>query len=158
MDWELNVRSHLYSKQPLDDLWPQICWGHMCSSIQGLLCRTTIKIQSMWIQWPFFKNFNQRSLTLHDLWPTSIEVTYVTSPKDHCVQVPWEYIHIQNEWLHGLFLNQVQARQKVQSHHHFPQIPKNMGRALLTISVQSIQSNDKRGEKDIHVRFVPAIV
>ena len=26
--------------------------------------------------------------------PTSVEVTCVTPPKDHCVQVPWEYINV----------------------------------------------------------------
>ena len=26
--------------------------------------------------------------------PTSVEVTYVTVPKDHCVQVPWEYVNV----------------------------------------------------------------
>ena len=26
--------------------------------------------------------------------PTSVEVTGVTLPKDHCVQVPWEYINV----------------------------------------------------------------
>ena len=26
--------------------------------------------------------------------PTSVEVTCVTLPKDHCVQVPWEYINV----------------------------------------------------------------
>ena len=26
--------------------------------------------------------------------PTSVEVTCVTLPKDHCVQVPWEYIYV----------------------------------------------------------------
>ena len=25
---------------------------------------------------------------------TSVEVTYVTLSKDHCVQVPWEYINV----------------------------------------------------------------
>ena len=40
---------------PLDDLWPQVCWGHMCDSTQGSLCPSPMKIhQSMWIQWPFF--------------------------------------------------------------------------------------------------------
>ena len=121
---------------PLDDCWPQGCWGHMCDSTQGSLCPSPMKIhQSMWIQWPFFcKHLNQRSLTLDDLWPhicwghmcdstqgllcpspmkihqsmwmqwpflqklepevidpwmtfdpTSVEVTRVTLPKDHCV-------------------------------------------------------------------------
>ena len=71
--------------------------------------------------------------------PMSVEVTCVTLPKDHCVQVPWQYInvcgysdqfgklphtytcthtyilhvyYIQNEWSHSLLLNSVQARQK----------------------------------------------
>ena len=26
--------------------------------------------------------------------PTSVEVTYVTLPKDHCIQVPWKYIKV----------------------------------------------------------------
>ena len=66
--------------------------------------------------------------------PMSVEVTCVTLPKDHCVQVPWKYInvcgysdqfgklphtytyyihtyYVQNEWSHSLLLNSVQARQ-----------------------------------------------
>ena len=39
---------------PLGDLWPHICWGHMCDSTQGSLCPSHMKIhQSMWIQWTF---------------------------------------------------------------------------------------------------------
>ena len=39
---------------PLDDLWPHICWGHMCDSTQESLCPSPMKIhQSMWIQWTF---------------------------------------------------------------------------------------------------------
>ena len=53
---------------PLGDLWPHICWGHMCDSTQGSLCPSPMKIhQSMWIQWPFCKNLKQRSLTPR--WP-----------------------------------------------------------------------------------------
>ena len=37
---------------PLDDLWPHICWGHMCDSTQGSLCPGPMGIhQCMWIQW-----------------------------------------------------------------------------------------------------------
>ena len=37
---------------PLDDLWPHICWGHMCDSTQGSLCPSPMGIhQCMWIQW-----------------------------------------------------------------------------------------------------------
>ena len=54
---------------PLDDLWPQVCWGHMCDSTEGSLCPSPVKKhQSMWIcgySDPFFKNLNQKSLTPH---------------------------------------------------------------------------------------------
>ena len=56
--------------------------------------------QSVWIR-PggyddpfFFKNLNQRSLTSMIFDPKSVEVTYVTLPKDHYVQVPWKYIKV----------------------------------------------------------------
>ena len=71
---------------PLDDLWPQVCWGYMCDSTQGSLCPSPMKIhQSMWIQWSILQN------------TTYILHTY----------------YIQNEWSHSLFLNTVQARQKL---------------------------------------------
>ena len=67
--------------------------------------------------------------------PTSVDITCVTLPKDHFVQVPWEYIsvygysdqfcktyhilltyiqknYIHNKWLHCLFLNKIHVRQK----------------------------------------------
>ena len=70
--------------------------------------------------------------------PMSVEVRCVTLPKDHCVQVPWQYIdvcgysdqfckyhihttyyvhtyYVQNEWSHSLLLNSVQARQLLNS-------------------------------------------
>ena len=79
----------------------------------------------------------------------SVEVTCVTLPKDHCVQVPWQYInvcgysdqfckiphtytyiivhttyilhtyYVQNEWSHSLLLNSVQARQKLKYYLNF---------------------------------------
>ena len=37
---------------PLDDLWPHICWGHMCDSTQGSLCPSPMGIHvCMRIQW-----------------------------------------------------------------------------------------------------------
>ena len=37
---------------PLDDLWPHICWGHMCDSTQGSLCPSPMGIhECMRIQW-----------------------------------------------------------------------------------------------------------
>ena len=55
---------------PLDDLWPQVFWGHVCDSTQGSLCPSPMKIKVCGYSDPFFKNLNWRSLTpLHDLWP-----------------------------------------------------------------------------------------
>ena len=74
-----------------DDLWPHICWGHMCDSTQGSLCSSPMKIHpSMWIQWPFLQKLEPKVIDPQMSFdPTSVEVTCVTLPKDHCVQVPW---------------------------------------------------------------------
>ena len=86
----------------------------------------------------FSKNLNQRSLTPR--WPLTpcLLRSHVWLPKDHCVQVPWQYInvcgysdqfckiphtyihvhttyYVQNEWSHSLLLNSVQARQLLNS-------------------------------------------
>ena len=76
---------------PLDDLWPHICWGHMCDSTQGSLCPSPMGIhQCMWIQWSILQ------ITTYILRTTYYIRTY----------------YIQNEWSHRLFLNTVQVRQK----------------------------------------------
>ena len=73
----------------LDNLWPHVCWGHMCDSTQGSLCPSPMTIhQCMWIQWSILQN-----------------TTYI-------------HIHtyyIQNEWSHSHLLNSVQARQLLNS-------------------------------------------
>ena len=53
----------------LDDLWPQVFWGHMCDSTQGSLNQVLWKYIKVCEHstWPFFKNLNQRSLTPR--WP-----------------------------------------------------------------------------------------
>ena len=44
---------------PLDDLWPHVCWGHMCDSTQGPLCVSPMGIhQCMWIQWSILQNYH----------------------------------------------------------------------------------------------------
>ena len=45
---------------PLDDLWPHICWGHMCDSTQGSLCPSPMGIihQCMWIQWSILQIYH----------------------------------------------------------------------------------------------------
>ena len=84
------------TQMTLGDLCSNFCWGHICKSTQGLLCPSPMKIHHcMWIQWPLCQNFKQK---VNDPWITfdltSVEVTCVTLPKDHCVQVPWKYIKV----------------------------------------------------------------
>ena len=81
---------------PLDDLWPHICWRHMCDSTQGSLCPSPMGIyQCMWIQWSIFaKNYH---IHTHTYYIHTHTYTY----------------YVQNQWSHSLFLNYVQARQKV---------------------------------------------
>ena len=64
---------------PLDDLWPQVCWGHMCDSTQGSLCPSPVKIdQSMWIQWPFFQKLEPKVIDpSDDLWPPHLLRSHV---------------------------------------------------------------------------------
>ena len=84
---------------PLDDLWPHVCWGHMCDSIQGLLCPSPMTIhQCMWIQWSILQN------------TTYILHTYY----NHTTDILRTY-YGQNEWSHSLLLNSVQARQLLNS-------------------------------------------
>ena len=52
----------------LDDLWPHICWGHMCDSTQGSFCPSPMKIhQSMWIQWTFLLKLEPK--VIDPRWP-----------------------------------------------------------------------------------------
>ena len=54
----------------LDDLWPRICWGHMCDSTQGSLRPSPMKIhQCMWIQWSIWKLPTKGHWPLDDLRP-----------------------------------------------------------------------------------------
>ena len=47
---------------PIDDLWPQVCWGHMCDSTQGYLYPSPMKIQSTWIQWPLCQKLKPKKV------------------------------------------------------------------------------------------------
>ena len=90
---------------PLDDLWPHICWGHMCDCAQGSLCPSPMGIrQCMWIQLSILQKLPHTYIHIHT---TYILRTY--------------YVHttyyVQNQWSHSLFLNYVQARQKAVCKH-----------------------------------------
>ena len=85
---------------PLDDLWPHVCWGHMCDSIQESLCPSPMTIhQCMWIQWSILQNTTYILHTTYYVHTTYILRTY----------------YVQNEWSHSLLLNSVQARQLLNS-------------------------------------------
>ena len=88
--WPFFPKTWTKGHWPLDDLWPHVCWGHMCDSTQGSLCPSPMTIhQCMWIQWSILQN-----------------TTYT-----YYIHTTYTY-YIQNEWSHSLFLNSVQARQK----------------------------------------------
>ena len=55
--WPFFPKTWTKGNWPLDDLWPHVCWGHMCDSIQGSLCPSPMTIhQCMWIQWSILQN------------------------------------------------------------------------------------------------------
>ena len=63
---------------PLDDLWPHVCWCHMCDSTQGSLCPSPMGIhQCMWIQWSILQ------ITTYYIRTYYIHITYRMS--DHIV-------------------------------------------------------------------------
>ena len=63
----LNEKCHW----PLDDLWPQVCWGHMCDSTQGSLCPSlTHENTSKYVDTvTFSKTWTKGHWPLDDLWP-----------------------------------------------------------------------------------------
>ena len=106
-------------------------------------CNTRFENTSKYVKYTdsFFQKLEPKVIEPYMTFdPMSVEVTCVTLPKGHCVQVPWEYInvcgysdqfcklphtytyihttnilrtyYVQNEWSHSLLLNSVQARQK----------------------------------------------
>ena len=71
---------------PLDNLWPHICWGHMCDFTQRSLCPSPMGIHQC--MWNTVINFPKYQI-LHILHTTYIHTTY----------------NGQNEWSHSLYLN-----------------------------------------------------
>ena len=94
--WPFFPKTWTKGHWPLDDLWPHVCWGHMCDSTQGSLCPSPMTIHHcMWIQWSILQN-----------------TTYIhVGPTTYILHTTYTY-YIQNEWSHSLLLNSVQARQK----------------------------------------------
>ena len=61
-----------------------------CDHTCAIIVILDLKIhESMWIQWPFFQKLEPKVIDPKmTVDPKSVEVTCVTIPKDHCVQVP----------------------------------------------------------------------
>ena len=68
--WPFFPKTWTKGHWPIDDLWPHVCWGHMCDSTQGSLCPSPMGIhQCMWIQWSIL----QITTYIH----TYIHTTYI---------------------------------------------------------------------------------
>ena len=42
--WPFFPKTWTKGHWPLDDLWPHVCWGHMCDSTQGSLCPSPMTV------------------------------------------------------------------------------------------------------------------
>ena len=76
--WSFLPKTWTKGHWPLHDLWPHVCWGHMCDSTQGSLCPSPMTIyQCMWIQWSILQ------ITTYILHTYYVHTTYRMS--DHIV-------------------------------------------------------------------------
>ena len=82
--WPFFPKTWTKGHWPLDDLWPHVCWGHMCDSTQGSLCPSPMTIHQCGYSDQFCK----------------IPHTYILHTTYRM-------------WSHSLLLNSVQARQKI---------------------------------------------
>ena len=81
---------------PLDDLWPHVCWGHVCDCTQGSLCPSLMTIhQCMWIQWSILQN----TTYIHILRTYYIHPTYRMS--DHIVSYWTQFRRDKNHVVDG---------------------------------------------------------
>ena len=75
--WPFFPKTWTKGHWPLDDLWPHVCWGHMCDSTQGSLCPKSHGNSSMYVDTVInFANY-------HIYTYTYIHTTYRMS--DHIV-------------------------------------------------------------------------
>ena len=89
--WPFFLKTWTKGHWPLDNLWPHVCWRHMCDSTQGSLCPSPMTIhQCMWIQWSIL----QITTYIHILH-TYIHTTYRMS--DHIVSY-WTQFRRDNYW------------------------------------------------------------
>ena len=78
--WSFFPKTWTKGHWSLHDLWPHVCWGHMCDSTQGSLCPSPMTIHlCMWIQWSIL----QITTYIHILHTYILHTTYRMS--DHIV-------------------------------------------------------------------------
>ena len=85
--WPFFPKTWTKGHWPLDDLWPHVCWGHMCDSTQGSLCPSPMTIhQCMWIQWSILQNttyihttYIHTTYILHTEWVITYSLTELSS-------------------------------------------------------------------------------
>ena len=62
---------------PLDDLWPHICWGHMCDCAQGSLCQVPWEyVNVCGYSYQFCKNYHIHTYT-YILRTYYVHTTYI---------------------------------------------------------------------------------
>ena len=85
--WPFFPKTWTKGHWPLHDLWPHVCWGHMCDSTQGSLCPSPMTIhQCMWIQWSILQNTTYIHIhttyyihILHTEWVITYSLTELSS-------------------------------------------------------------------------------
>ena len=109
---------------PQDDLWPQVCCGHMCDSTQDHSVQVPWKyVKVCGNSDPFFKNLNQRSLTPRWpltpsllgshvwLYPRTIVSKSQMWPKVHFFTDQWQFEVIYKIFCHfGIFFWDLRSR------------------------------------------------
>ena len=101
--WKTWTKGHW----PLDDLWPHICWGHMCDYPRIIVSKshenTSEYVDTVTC---FAKNLNQRSWPLDDLWPHICWGHMCDSTQGSLCPSPMK-IH-QSMWIQWLFLQKLE--------------------------------------------------
>ena len=89
--WSFFPKTWTKGHWPLHDLWPHVCWGHMCDSTQGSLCPSPMTIhQCMWIQWSILQ------ITTYTYYTYILHTTYRMS--DHIVSYWTQFRGDKNSW------------------------------------------------------------
>ena len=138
--WPFFPKTWTKGHWPLDDLWPHVCWGHMCDSTKG--SSKSHGNTSMYVDTVInFANYH-----IHTL------------PHTYTYYVLRTY-YVQNEWSQTRqLLNSVQARQLLNSVQARQLLNSVQARQLLN-SVQarqllnSVQARQERGRYNLHRMF-----